>query len=289
MREDWKERANAIGVDFAKIEADRKAGLDRPVDPAIREGKAEEAVRFAIAYLTERESVVDRSEVLSTAVAHAVKEAPWVGVTLDKVNAALNDKIAQKVALTAGDGRITTTEALEREQSMLSMLEGGGNAMRAVMGTDKIDSAIADFEASKSAGLDVAVSCVIWAIPERQPPRPDYEPAILGHEGAGVVVDVGPGVAALKKDDHVIPLARWQPPRRQRRRSRLAHQRTRDDLRFAHHYFSRWGRDSRKSSRSWSHGHTACRRGRQCGPRRWQSGAPHGSLFPRHAPAARHR
>ncbi len=31
-------------------------------------------------------------------------------------------------------------------------------------------------------------------------------PAILGHEGAGVVVDVGPGVTSLKPDDHVIPL-----------------------------------------------------------------------------------
>ncbi|HEY5241576.1 MAG TPA: S-(hydroxymethyl)glutathione dehydrogenase/class III alcohol dehydrogenase [Polyangiaceae bacterium] len=31
-------------------------------------------------------------------------------------------------------------------------------------------------------------------------------PAILGHEGAGVVVDVGPGVRTLKKGDHVIPL-----------------------------------------------------------------------------------
>ena len=31
-------------------------------------------------------------------------------------------------------------------------------------------------------------------------------PAILGHEGAGIVVDVGPGVATLRKGDHVIPL-----------------------------------------------------------------------------------
>ena len=31
-------------------------------------------------------------------------------------------------------------------------------------------------------------------------------PAILGHEGAGVVVDVGPGVTSVKKGDHVIPL-----------------------------------------------------------------------------------
>jgi S-(hydroxymethyl)glutathione dehydrogenase/alcohol dehydrogenase len=31
-------------------------------------------------------------------------------------------------------------------------------------------------------------------------------PAILGHEGAGVVVDVGTGVRSLKSGDHVIPL-----------------------------------------------------------------------------------
>jgi S-(hydroxymethyl)glutathione dehydrogenase/alcohol dehydrogenase len=31
-------------------------------------------------------------------------------------------------------------------------------------------------------------------------------PAILGHEGAGVIVDVGSGVSSVKKGDHVIPL-----------------------------------------------------------------------------------
>src|SRR6201747_2274135 len=31
-------------------------------------------------------------------------------------------------------------------------------------------------------------------------------PAIFGHEGAGIVVDVGAGVTSVKKGDHVIPL-----------------------------------------------------------------------------------
>ncbi len=31
-------------------------------------------------------------------------------------------------------------------------------------------------------------------------------PVILGHEGAGVVVDVGPGVTSVQRGDHVIPL-----------------------------------------------------------------------------------
>jgi NDMA-dependent alcohol dehydrogenase len=33
-------------------------------------------------------------------------------------------------------------------------------------------------------------------------------PAILGHEGSGVVVEVGPGVTSLKPGDHVIPIWR---------------------------------------------------------------------------------
>jgi len=31
-------------------------------------------------------------------------------------------------------------------------------------------------------------------------------PAILGHEGAGIIVDTGPGVSSVKTGDHVIPL-----------------------------------------------------------------------------------
>ena len=31
-------------------------------------------------------------------------------------------------------------------------------------------------------------------------------PAILGHEGAGIVVDIGAGVTSVQKGDHVIPL-----------------------------------------------------------------------------------
>src|SRR5260370_9481556 len=30
-------------------------------------------------------------------------------------------------------------------------------------------------------------------------------PAILGHEGAGIVVDVGPGLGTLRQGDHLIP------------------------------------------------------------------------------------
>src|SRR5262249_642611 len=43
-------------------------------------------------------------------------------------------------------------------------------------------------------------------------------PAILGHEGAGIVVDVGPGVTSVKKGDHGTPRSsaaeKTAPPRR---------------------------------------------------------------------------
>jgi S-(hydroxymethyl)glutathione dehydrogenase/alcohol dehydrogenase len=31
-------------------------------------------------------------------------------------------------------------------------------------------------------------------------------PVVLGHEGAGIVVEVGEGVTSVKPGDHVIPL-----------------------------------------------------------------------------------
>jgi S-(hydroxymethyl)glutathione dehydrogenase/alcohol dehydrogenase len=42
--------------------------------------------------------------------------------------------------------------------------------------------------------------------PAPAPTRKGIFPAILGHEGAGVVSGVGPGVTSLKPGDHVIPL-----------------------------------------------------------------------------------
>lgn len=155
LREEWKARAGAMGVDFDKIEAARQLGAQKPIDPGARDAKADEAARFAITHLTERESVVARGEVLQAALNHVLKDAVWAGVRLGQVEAALDGKVARKDALQTGDGGITTPQALERERSMLSMLEGGRGAVAPIMAAARIDTAIAGFEAKRTVDAGV--------------------------------------------------------------------------------------------------------------------------------------
>src|SRR5690625_2531346 len=49
-------------------------------------------------------------------------------------------------------------------------------------------------------------NCHTYRLPPSGADPEGLFPAILGHEGAGVVVDTGPGVTSVKKGDHVIPL-----------------------------------------------------------------------------------
>jgi conjugative relaxase-like TrwC/TraI family protein len=156
LREEWKARASAMGVDFGKIEVARQLGAEKPVDPRVRDAKADEAVRFAIAHLTERESVVGRGEVLQAALNHVLRDSVWAGVRLGQVEAALDGQVAQKAALQTGEGCITTPHALERERSMLSMLEDGCGAVAPIMAGARIDAAIAGFESKKTAEAGVA-------------------------------------------------------------------------------------------------------------------------------------
>lgn len=155
LHEEWKERAQAMGVDFAQIEQARLLGANNPTNPGIRDAKADEAVRFAIAHLTERESVVGRVEVVRTALDHAGKDAPWACVEIEQVEAALGSQVAAKTAqdmpLATGEPGITTPQALQREQLMLSMLEGGRGAVAPIMASEGIDAAIEAFEAKMTS------------------------------------------------------------------------------------------------------------------------------------------
>ena len=155
LREEWRERAGAVGIDFAKIEADRAQNAERPIEQGFTNDKAAEAVRFAVSHLTEREAAVERGEVLKAALDHSIKDAVWAGVRMDHIERALAAELESKVALPASEDRITTTEALGREQRMLELLADGKGAKPAIADQERIEAAIAGFEAEKSKALGI--------------------------------------------------------------------------------------------------------------------------------------
>lgn len=150
LAEDWKDRAQATGVDFKRIETEREQGSAPPASDAVHSGKAQEAVRFAIAHLTERESVVPWEDVIKTALEHAVKDAPWAGVRIDDVEKSLAGRLASKEALSTIEGHISTPEALERERGMLAMLEAGRGAVKPMAHAERVAAGIVQFEEVRS-------------------------------------------------------------------------------------------------------------------------------------------
>ena len=63
-------------------------------------------------------------------------------------------------------------------------------------------------------------------------------PSVLGHEGAGVVVDTGPGVTSISTGDHVIPL--YTPESSRNRRSSAARARVRAPVHVGHSGGAPW-------------------------------------------------
>lgn len=158
LRESWRERAAHVGIDFAKITAEKEAAALRPIDGQFVEDKALAAVRFAVAHLTERESVVPRRELLATALTHAVRETAWANVTLEQVSRALDGEIKAGKALVADNDSITTKLALEREQSMLDSLKAGRDASPAITTPARVTEAIERYEQTQSARMGQAFS-----------------------------------------------------------------------------------------------------------------------------------
>ena len=68
----------------------------------------------------------------------------------------------------------------------------------------------------KPKGTEVVVKTLAAGVchSDLHPARGDWPmkvPVVLGHEGAGIVRDVGPNVTRVRKDDHVVLC--WAPAR----------------------------------------------------------------------------
>ncbi len=115
----WKETSRAAGIDYNR-------GERRPGGPALVESSARESMDFAIAHLTERQSVMFDTALMTAAMQHAVGRA-----THDELRAELTRRIAaiddaiRNGRLIQIEARYTTATAWRTEQSILrTELEG---------------------------------------------------------------------------------------------------------------------------------------------------------------------
>ena len=120
---DWKVKSELLGIDYAP-----PRNLTRVVATEVeRRSEAERAIAFAIAHLTERESVVRRDALLTIALGQAKGIA-----RLADIETALHAAVDNGVLIADGE-RYTTTHAQEREQAILDIELRGRNKLEAIV------------------------------------------------------------------------------------------------------------------------------------------------------------
>jgi len=147
LRESWREKSQAMGIDFAAHRETTSPAL------AARAGGAREAVAFAVAHATERQSVVSEAQLVRAALEHGTGRTDL---------AAIRGEIAQQVGradLIQSGERYTTPEAQQREREMLGVEVRGRGAVTPILGTPEAERALAS--TSLNAGQRDAAALVV--------------------------------------------------------------------------------------------------------------------------------
>ncbi|QRM19934.1 relaxase domain-containing protein [Dechloromonas sp. TW-R-39-2] len=125
----WRERAAELGL-AVSLPAGQLPGLARDSKEA-----AQEAIKFAIGHLSEREAAFEQKDSMAAAMSVAYGRA-----TLAEVEAAFNKALAWGDLVQKSDGRITDRASIAREQRMLEVELLGRGAVRAIAsGTLSLD------------------------------------------------------------------------------------------------------------------------------------------------------
>ena len=116
----WKARSRELGIDF-------RESTTRQLPPREPNNQpAREAVAWAIAHLTERESVITHRDIVRHALEHGTGKA-----TLAEVTAGIREE-KTRVLLPVSDARYTTTQAVTAERETLAAMERGQGRVRPV-------------------------------------------------------------------------------------------------------------------------------------------------------------
>ena len=120
---DWKFKSELLGIDYAPpLNLSRVLATEDE-----RRSAAERAMAFAIAHLTERESVVRRDALLAIALGQAKGIASFADI-----ETALHSAVEDGVLVTDGE-RYTTTKAQDREQAILDIELSGRGKLDAIV------------------------------------------------------------------------------------------------------------------------------------------------------------
>ena len=151
----WKEKSRALGITYDLGER------RQPNDRAQQEGAARESLDFAIAHLTERQSVMLDGMLMTTAMQHAVGRA-----THEELRAELARRISSGEVIAEqprpqgeGESRYTTLTAWQTEQAILRMEREGRHRLPTIMTPEQTDLALAS--SNLNAGQRQAVHLIL--------------------------------------------------------------------------------------------------------------------------------
>lgn len=134
----WKEKSAVVGIRY-------DSGERRPANTQPREETARESLDFAIAHLTERQSVMLDSLLMTTAMQHAVGRATHHELRSELAKRiAMGEVIAEQPCSPGkGEPRYTTDTAWKTEQAILRMEREGRNTLPAIMAPAHADHTLA--------------------------------------------------------------------------------------------------------------------------------------------------
>ena len=190
QRWEWRARLRAAGLDMDGIVAQAHTKARGTVTPP---DLSAEAVKSATRHLGERDSVFSKHQTRLEAL-----RAGMGGATLDQIDQALGDKAAGLIDV--GAGRLTTREALYREQEILVRARSGAGAAKQLMSDDQAESFMAARERAQgfafSAGQREALALALTS--------PDRVTGIVGAAGAGKTTSMAGFVEAAKAHGYEV-------------------------------------------------------------------------------------
>ena len=189
QRWEWRARIREAGIDLDKIM--RGASARGPVQAP---DLTIEAVKSAARHLSERETVFSQNQTRLEALRSGMG-----GTTLAQIDDSLSGS-DQTGLMDVGDGKLTTREALYREQETLARASAGRGQAVALMSADEADAYIGRREAAQgfrySDGQRSALALSLTS--------PDRVTGIVGAAGAGKTTSMSGTVEAAKAHGYEV-------------------------------------------------------------------------------------